>query len=211
MRLKNNVRPLVLMRIIFCLLVLLAGVLYAGDTNAPSRSSDITVIGWSPLQTFYIEQHVVTPNEVRQVWLVSSKNSKDRRLLYTHSRSIEVFFSDDEHWLVINDYAGSNIANVLLFRQRKGLDYKQVEDITDKAWQFVAIKMGRKKRPDFDHEYAEALRWTDDHTILLCLHGHTDRRNFIDDWLCLYDVNSNTFSTDLDKQNKQHTTLKAEP
>jgi hypothetical protein len=198
------------MRITLLLLVLSGGVLYAGDTNAPPRNIEVTVTGWSPLQTFYIERNTLTTNEAQQVWLVSSKNPKERQLLYTHSRSVEVLISEDEHWLVINDYAGSNLANVLLFRQQHGLQYKQVEDLTDKAWEFVAARAGHKKRLPLDHTYAEALRWTDNHTILLCLHEHLDSRNHVDDWLCLYDVTSKTFSTDLDKHNKQHTTLEAE-
>lgn len=131
-------------------------------------------------------------------------------MLYTHSRSVEVLISEDQHWLVINDYAGSDMANVLLFRQQHGLEYKQAEDLTDKAWAFVAAQAGRKKRLPLDHTYAEVLRWTDNHTILVCLHGHLDRRNYVDDWLCLYDVASKSFSTNLDKHNRQHTTLEAE-
>ena len=198
------------MRIALLLLVLSGGVLYAGGTNTSPQSIEVTVTGWSPLQTFHIEQHIQAPSEVRQVWLVSSKNPEERQLLYTHSRSVEILISKDEHWLVINDYAGSNLANVLLFRQQHGLQYKQVEDLTDQAWEFVAARAGHKKRLPLDHTYAEVLRWTDNHTILLCLHGHLDSRNHVDDLLCLYDVTSKTFSTDLDKHNKQHTTLEAE-
>jgi len=197
------------MRIV--LLVLFScNVIFAGDTNAPPRSMTVTVAGWSPRQTFYIEQHTLSPNEVMQVWLVSSENSKERQLLYTHARSVEVLVSADEHWLVINDYAGSDQANVLLFRQQHGLKYKQVEDLTDRAWAFVAAQAGHKQPLPLDHTYAEVLRWTDNHTLLLCLHGHLDGRNYVDDWLCLYDVASQTFSTDLAKHNKQHTTMEAE-
>ena len=182
----------------------------AGDTNAPPKIIEVSVISNSPQQTCYIEQHTLSPNEVFQVWLVSSKNSKDRQLLYTHSRSVKVLFSNDEKWLVINDYAGSNLANVILFQKKHGVDYKQVEDITDKAWVFLAAQVGHKKGPLLDHNYAEVLRWTDDTTILLCLYGHMDQHNHVEDWLCLYDVKTKTFSTDLDKHNKRHTTLEAE-
>ncbi len=200
------------MRAALLLLVLSCCVLCAGDTNAPPRSIDVTVAGWSPLQTFYIEQRTLSPNEVMQVWLVSARNPKKRQLLYTHSRSVKVLVSENEHWLVINDYAGSDIANVLLFRRQHGLEYKQVEDLTDRAWEFLATRAGRKdtKRLPLDHTYAEVLRWTDSHTLLLCLWGHLDRRNHVEDWLCLYDVSSKTFSTDLDKHNKHHTTLEAQ-
>ncbi len=200
------------MRIALLLLFLSGAVLHAGDPNAPPRSMAVNVDAWSPLQTYYIEYHTLSPGDHMEVWLVSSENSKKRQLLYTYDRSVEVLISEDERWLAINDYAGSNLANVLLFRQQRGLKYKQVEDLTERAWAFVAAQAGHKKPLPLllDHTYAEVLRWTDDHTILLCLHGHLDSRNYVDDWLCLYDVTSKTFSTDLDKQNKKHTTLEAE-
>lgn len=200
--------PQLPMRTAVPLLFLLSVAIWAADTNKPPQNDDVLVR--SPLQTFYIEQHWVTPSKTMQVWIVSSKNATERRLLYTHGRSVEVLFSGDEDWLVINDYEGSNSGNVLLFRHQKKLDYKQVEDLTDKAWRFVAVKMGRKARAALDHHYVEGLRWTDKHTILLCLHGHLDNHNFIEDWLCFYDVRSKAFSTDLNDHNKRHTTLEPE-
>ncbi|MBI5684744.1 MAG: hypothetical protein HZC54_06660 [Verrucomicrobia bacterium] len=184
-----------------------ANILLAGETNAPPRSSGVSILGWSPAHSFYVEQHTLTPNEVMKVWIVSSKNAKERQLVYTHGRSIEVLFSNDGHWLAINDHAGSNIANVVLFRQQQGVDFRRVEDVSVKAWAFLASKMGLKLKPGLDHQYVDAIRWTDDHTILLCIYGHTDHRNFVEDWLCLYDVESRTFSTDLDKHNKRHATM----
>lgn len=48
-------------------------------------------------------------------------------------------------------------------------------------------------------------------TTRIALSARTYRsNNFIDDWLCLYDVTAQTFSTDLDKHNKRHATLTAE-
>ncbi len=198
------------MRTAFLLLLLSISMLLGADTKTAPINVEITMGARSPLGSFRTEFHVIPPNEVKQVWLVSLKNPKKRQLLYTYDRSVEVIFSDDEKWLAVNDYAGSDLAEVLIFQQQKDMEYKQRENITDRAWQFVALKMGRKKRPALDHNYVQMLRWTDDHTILLCLHGHTDRQNFVEDWLCLYDLTAKTFSTDLDKHNKRHTTLTAE-
>jgi len=200
------------MRAAFCLLLLSTSLLSGADTKTRPKAVEITAGKGSPLGTFRTEFHVLPPNEVQQLWLVSSKNPRKRQLLYIYDRSVEVIFSDDEKWLAINDYAGSDLAEVVLFRRQKGMDYKQKENITDRAWQFVALKSGRKKRPSLDHDYVQVLRWTDDHTILLCLHGYgyTDERNIIDDWLCLYDVAARTFSTDLARHNQRHTRLPVE-
>jgi len=198
------------MRTALLLLVLSAGLLLGAEAQTPSTGVEVTPGERSPLGTFRTEFHVLTSNEVKQVWLVSAKDPKKRRLLYAYGRAVEVIFSDDEKWLAINDFAGSDTAEVILFRQQKGGGYKQTENITSRAWQFAASRMGRKHPPALDHNYAQVLRWTDDHTVLLCLHGHTDRHNFIDDWLCLYDVSSRGFSTDLDKHNQRHTRLGTE-
>jgi hypothetical protein len=183
-----------------------------GNTNAPVGKIEIEIGEHSPNGDFYIEHRLLPPGEVKQIWLVSSKNPQDRRLLYTHSRSAAVFFSDDEHWLAVTDYAGSDLAEVIIFRQQKGIDYRKVEDITDRAWSFLGAKMGRKKRPELDHSYAEAMRWTDDQTLLVCLHGYfSGTHNDIEDWLCFYDVKTRTFSTDLDSHNRRHATLEPGP
>ena len=121
-----------------CLLLLLsANVLLATDTKTAPRGVETTVGERSPLGTFRTEFHVMPSNGAKQVWLVSSKNTKKRQLLYGYERSVELIFTDDEKWLAVNDYAGSDLAEVLLFRQ-KDTEYKQAENITDRAWQFVA-------------------------------------------------------------------------
>jgi hypothetical protein len=199
------------MRNAFLLLLLSGSVLLGAGTNTVLKSVEITHGQASPLGTFRTEFDVAPSNEVKQVWLVSSKYPKKRQLLYTCGGPVEILFSQNEKWLAINDYAGSNFTDALLFRQEKDKEYKQTENIGDKAWQFLVLKMGQKERPVLDHNYVQVLRWTDEHTILLCLHGHTDKHNFIDDWLCFYDVTTGTFSTDLDKHNKRHTTLAKEP
>lgn len=199
------------MRIALLALVFLNCTVHAGNTNDPSYSTQVNVVGWSPLQTFYMEEHLLYPKEEKQVWLVSSKLPTNQKLLYTYSRSVQVLVSDDEHWLAINDFSGSSESEVLLFQKQNGLNYQQVEDITDQAWRFLAGQSGHKEALDWDHTYVEVLRWTDSHTILLCLYGHLDEHHHVEDWLCFYDVNNKTFSTDLDKHNKQHTMLEAKP
>jgi hypothetical protein len=201
------------MRTLYLVLLLSVRPLWAAGTNSPSGRMEITMAGDSPLGTFHIEYHQPTdPNEEtvgKEVWLVSSKNPKNRQLLYTYWREVEVIFSDDEKWLVVNDQPVSNISQLLLFHQQKKLEYEQTEDLTDRAWRFAASKMGRKKRPALDHEYVQGIRWTDGHTLLVCLSGDSYRHISINNWLCFYDVATRIFSTDLDKHNQRHTTLDA--
>src|SRR5689334_13222836 len=102
------------MRNAFLLLLLSSSVVLGADTNTLLRSVEITRGQASPLGTFRTEFHVAPSNEVKEVWLVSSKNPKKRQLLYTCGGPVEILFSQNEKWLAINDYAGSNFTDALL-------------------------------------------------------------------------------------------------
>ena len=143
-----------------------------------------------------------------EIWLVLASDASKRKLLFTHERAAEVLFSEDDHWIGINNRFCSTDAGVIFFRKKNGMDFEQVDDITERSWEFFAKQT--KSNAGFDHSYVEILRWTDSRTVLLCLHGHGDGHRYLEDWLCLYDVNTKTFSTDLDGHNKKHTVLEDE-
>jgi hypothetical protein len=177
----------------------------AGNTNDPPRSIDVSVSAFSPLGDFYIEHHVIDPNEgrqPRQVWLVSARNPKKRELLYSYGRSVEVLVSENEKWLVINDHAGSNFSEITLFKRGHGIHYKNPVDISKKAWTYFSEQTRDKGDLELDHSYAEVLQWIDDQTLLISLHGHGDGK-ILNNWLCLYDVKTDTFSTDLNLHNRR--------
>ena len=119
-----------------------------------------------------------------------------------------MLFSDNEHWLVINDHYGSNASRLLLYQQRGPLDYTQVADLTGAAWEYFARRNGIKDT-GFDHAYVDALRWANDDppTLLLRLDGHLDSHHNTGEWYCLYNIQSKTFSTDFDAHNKKNTTF----
>ena len=163
---------------------------------------------YSPQRDILVE-HYFEREGTDQIWLVSSYDPAKRRLLFTQWRHAEVVFSSDERWLVINDHYASNLSRLLLFRQRAPLDYEQVADLTDAAWDYFARRNGLKGPIGFDHAYVDAVRWAGDDppTLLLSLKGHSDSRNNTDEWYCLCDVQSKTFSTDFDAHNKKKTKL----
>lgn len=142
-----------------------------------------------------------------QIWLVSTTDPAKRHLLYTHHRRADVIFPDDHSWLVINDHAGSGYSGVLLYRRKNGLEYERVADLTAPAWKCFNQRNGFTENP-FDHAYAEAACWTgtDPPTLLIRLSGHTSGPNGIlkqsQGWHCLYNIRTQSFSTDLDALNK---------
>ena len=152
-------------------------------------------------------QHYFERGGTDQIWLVSTADPSQRHLLFTHDRSAELVFSDDEKWLVINNHSGSSESFLLLFRQKASLEYEQVADLTDAAWKFFEQQNGQKAQ--FDHYYVEALRWADDDppTLLVSLKGHMDSHNYTSEWYCFYNVQTKTFSTDLAAHNRKMTAL----
>ena len=142
-----------------------------------------------------------------QIWLVSTTDPAKRHLLYTHHRRAEVIFSEDSEWLVINDNVGSGYSGVLLYRRKIGVEYERVADLTAPAWKYFNQRNGFKETP-FDHAYADAACWTstDPPTLLIRLSGHTSGPAGIlkqsRGWHCLYNTQTQSFSTDLDALNK---------
>lgn len=171
------------------------------------RIQDVSISGWSPQRNFYIEHQSIGTNETKEVWLVSSRNSKRREMLYEYDREVNILVAGDEKHLVINDHYASNCSETLLYRQIRGIGYTEVDDLGSKAWAYLSQQARNTNALTMGHSYIEVLRWTDDHTLLLSLKGHEDSKQFIDTWLCLYDINTKTFSTDLDRNNQKHVTV----
>jgi hypothetical protein len=202
------------MRIVFAILILTAGTFFARANT--TSTNDVVVERSTFMGIITVEQIRVahpTNNDTMQVWLASAADPTQRKLLFTHGRWAEVVFSPDAKWLFINNYDGSTETTILLFRQKAWLDYEYVDDLSSDAWDFFSKKNKLKESKWeagglLDHVYVEAVCWTDEHTVLLRLHGQGDHSN-LDDWLCLYDISTKKFSTDLDQQNKRHTHLKA--
>ncbi len=167
----------------------------------PNPIVDVSQGVFSPSQALYV-QHRHRANGVTQIWVVYASAPAVQEVLYAYNRSAEVLFSDDEGWLVINDYAGSDLTEVHVFRRKGGVHYQEVEDISSRAWAYVAEQVGLRERPLLYHNYAEVLRWVDDRTVLVSLHGHSDSDHYVTQWLCLYDVEKKVFSSDLNKFNR---------
>ncbi len=193
---------------LFLSLSLAALTLHAGD-GIPFFDK-VVANDYSPQRDILVE-HYFERNGTDQIWLVSTADPGKRHLLFTHERNAEVLFSSDEEWLVINNHILSNESRLLLYRRKQPLEYEQVADLTETAWQFFDQSNGLKKSNGFDHSYVEALRWADDDppTLLLCLDGHMDSRNNTSEWYCLYDVQAKRLTTDVNAHNKKNTKLEA--
>ena len=183
------------------------------DHSAAAPAGQVTMLSVtksepSPHRDFLIEEYmreISGGGPEREVWLVDARDTLQRKLLYRHSRHVELKFSDDEQWLVINDHCASGEARILLFKRKATLDYDQVTDLTDGAWDHLMLETGHKGRPNLDHQYADVLAFEggDEPVLLIQLRGHLDEKNHVRGALCLYDIKSKVFSTDLAAFNKR--------
>jgi hypothetical protein len=174
--------------------------------HAEEAKPSFKIVATSTNREVMVEQHRAAEG-TQQLWLVSAADPAKRHLLYTHHRQAEVIFSDDDDWLVINDHAGSGYSGVLLYRQKTGLEYERVADLTAPAWKYFNQRNGFKETP-FDHAYASAACWisADPPILLIGLSGHLSGPAGIlkgsRGWYCLYNIRTQSFSTDLDALNK---------
>lgn len=189
---------------LFLSAALATATLHAADTPFFDK---VVANDYSPQRDVLVE-HYFEREGTDQIWLVSSADPAKRHLLFTHERNAEVLFSDNEEWLVINDHFLSNESRLLLYRRKQFLEYEQVADLSEAAWQFFD-QSNAVKTHHFDHSYVEALRWADNDppTLLLSLDGHEDERNHTGEWYCLYDVRAKKFTTDFSAHNRKNTKI----
>lgn len=176
--------------------------------HAEEPKPSFKIVATSTNGEVMVEQHRAAEG-TQQLWLVSTTDPAKRHLLYTHHRWADVVFSDDDDWLVINDHAGSGYSGILLYRRKIGLEYERVADLTAPAWKYFNQRNSFKETP-FDHAHADAACWTstDPPTLLIRLSGHLSGPAGIlkqsRGWHCLYNIRTQSFSTDLDALNKNN-------
>lgn len=159
-----------------------------GITVAHPNSNRILKTEKSPSGHMLV-QHVVHNEEVQQVQLIDRQNPSKKTVLYECDRGADALFSPNERWIALTDYFFSNASRVLLFRQKQGLKYSQVENLEDKAWKFFA-KQQNLTNIDLHHRYMKVVRWSkDSNKVLIQLDGYGDE-HFLDPWLFLLDVKS---------------------
>lgn len=162
----------------------------------------------SPLGDILVEHYFNSDNYRREVWLAPTGQSSDRVLLLTHGRSVEVLFSPDQQWLIVNNFPSSTDAAPYLFQRGHDLHYKAVENanISEKTWDLVGKQYPIVLTRDFGHRYVQVLRWANDSgSFLVAAFGHLDssvKQSTLDPWLCVFTIDGLRVSLDLDLMNR---------
>jgi hypothetical protein len=183
---------------------LLVAALTAGAVEPP-RGFERAETELSPRGTFTIEYYGHPQRYTYQVWLSSYANPTNRALLFAHDRSVAVLVSDDERWLLINNFSGSDTAEPLLFRRTSPIRYAPVGgiDLERKLWNAAAEQLGFPKDAMFDHRYAAAVCWMGEtHKLLMRVWGHQSGEYYVTEWFCIYDADRDEISFDLAAANR---------
>src|SRR6266568_9468100 len=69
----------------------------------------------SPDGRYEVENVVCSKSTNERVFVLHNVNSGVRRTLYTYTRDATVLWSPDSHYVAINDYAGSDYTNNLVY------------------------------------------------------------------------------------------------
>ncbi len=190
------------LRLLPCLFALMVPVL--SSAGGPAADMNLWRTEDSPRKDLIIE-HYASDAGLHEIWLAPRRSPSDRVLLYTHGRRAEVLMSPDEQRLAINDFAGSDISDVHLFRRAQGGGFSEVRQaqIGQKSWRLFSRQRHLAKPPDYHHAYVEAVRWaSNSKALLVAIWGYSDGKNYLDQWLCVFDTESLKASLTLTAMNR---------
>jgi hypothetical protein len=113
----------------------------------------------------YRVSKVLCSNQSDQRALVLHNNkSGDERLLYTYTRNATILWSPDSRNIAINDYAGSDFTENLVF----SVD-QSVPPIDLKKQLFQSE---RRAVPETDHLYMSTIKWRSQSVLQVIVWGH---------------------------------------
>jgi hypothetical protein len=145
----------------------------------------------------------------KRIYLSPAGNPHDEvELCHTEgSGNLEMHFSPDDSWLVVQDGGSSLGVSLRLFHRNRGVSYKEITNagVDGKAEQ-IALEQEGLGKDLLDHAYMKVLAWSaDSRSFLFSLSGHGgDQKNQvrINWWLGIYDLASGNISFDLSKANR---------
>ena len=144
------------------------------------------------------------PQDERKIFLSPADHPQDEvELCQTEGwGNLELHFSPDDSWLVIQDGGSSLGVAFRLFQRDRGVIYKELAkaDIDGKA-ERAALEQNHLAPDLLDHHYMKLLAWSaDSKSFLFSLSGHGgDKESHVEitHWLGLYHLAPGTIGFDL--------------
>ncbi len=159
----------------------------------------------SPTGALKVEAFFVNADSPRTAYLFDPAKPNNRQVLCTFERSAEFLFSPDGKWIAMNDQLGSNVTEIRLFMRNHGLKFEETKiDPSGPAWKLLRDKHKVSCPDGFDHGYATVVLWsTDSKAILVSITGYGGSHHRVDNWVCAYDLRSNSATLDLALMNRE--------
>jgi hypothetical protein len=166
--------------------------------------------GDSPSGNIHFELRKTSDEGAKEIWL-SEKDKKSAAVKLCDTPgwgNLEIHFSPDDYWLIVQDGGASLGVSLRLFKRDKGVVFKEIEnaDINGKAERLALQQNGLPPKEVLDHLYVQCLAWSSDSkTVLVRISGHGGTPNFgvvIGGWQGIYDLGSSSFNFDLAKMNR---------
>jgi len=166
--------------------------------------------GDSPSHKIHFEVRGKDENS-KEIWL-SPENHKEKAVKLCETEAwgnLEVHFSSDDFWIIVQDGGASLGIDLTLFQRVKGVTFKEIKDanIGDKAEHIALAQAGVPDEEGLDHRYIRVEYWTDDSRfVLVRLYGAGSNQGkyplSVAAWYGFYDLGKGDFTFDFRKINE---------
>jgi len=139
----------------------------------------------------------------REIVLFDKRNPGQKVNLCTFERDADLHFSPDDQWIAMDDELGSGQTEIRLFKRVSGLNYQETSQRPGAAaWDLLASTHKVPYPATLSHAYAHVLRWSSNsRAFLMALQGHEDQYQCVEQWLCVYEVQTSKVSLSLNRMN----------
>jgi WD40 repeat protein len=146
----------------------------------------------------------------KTIWLWSKEDKSDAaELCETPGWGyLEIHFSPNDKWIVVQDGGASLGVSLRLFRRDGGVVFHEIKDADiDRKSEKLALKQaGMAPKEISDHRYVHCLAWSGDSEMILV---SSSGKGIADDyaigflWIGIYHVTDGRFTSDLTKFNRE--------
>jgi hypothetical protein len=105
-----------------------------------------------------------------ELLLRHTESTPRARQLLSYARHVDVLWAPSSREVAVNDWGGSNFCRLILFR----LSDSGVATRIDIGRAVDRTEQGRLLRKG-DHRFIEAVRWTEERTLLIRIRAHGDK------------------------------------
>ncbi len=102
---------------------------------------------------------------------LENRHTKTRRKLLDYGRHVEVLWNPNSTLFAVTDYAGSNVAECVVFSTQNSSPPQNVGDALQST---LRNSKEIASLRDSMHIYWAAVRWTSPHALIVRVFGHTD-------------------------------------